>query len=320
MTTSAGRVEDTGHTEDTGHAEFTVPVMSDGDREELGTLLTVLGADEWPADIDDARAFYDTWGAPIADDIQVEQRDGGHLLTPPNAEGALTGLYLHGGGYVYGSLRSHGHMVGELARAARCRMFFVDYRRAPEHPHPAALDDTVAAYRSVLADGLDASDVVLAGDSAGGGLVLATLLRLRDAGLPLPAAAACVSPWTDLTGSGESYRALEDEDPMLSKPVVDLVSTSYRAGTAPTDPYVSPLFGDLAGLPPVLLQVGSREILLSDAERFAEGLRRAGGTGVLEVWPGMVHVWHLHHARLAKAREAVSRLGGWLRARAAEAR
>lgn len=303
----------------TTSTEYSVPAMSARDREELDTLLAALASDEWPLGIDDARVFYDAWGAPIADDIEVEQRDGGHLLTPPNAEGSLTGLYLHGGGYVYGSLRSHGHMVSEIARAARCRMFFVDYRRAPEHPYPAALDDAVAAYRSLLADGVAASDVVLAGDSAGGGLVLATLLKLRDSGLPLPAAAACVSPWTDLTGSGESYHALEHEDPMLSKPVVDLVSASYLAGTAPTHPYVSPLFGELAGLPPVLLQVGSREILLSDAERFTAGLRRAGGTGVLEVWPGMVHVWHLHHSRLAKAREAVSRLGGWLRAQAAGA-
>lgn len=301
----------------TAPTEYRVPAMSGSDHEELDTLLVTLAADEWPQDIDDARLFYDAWGVPIADDIKVEQREGGHLLTPPDTDGSLTGIYLHGGGYVYGSLRSHGHMVGEIARAARCRMFFVDYRRAPEHPYPAALDDAVAAYRSLLADGTAASDVVLAGDSAGGGLVLTTLLKLRDSGLPLPAAAACVSPWTDLTGSGESYRTLEHEDPMVSKSVVDLVSASYLAGTAPTLPYVSPLFGDLAGLPPVLLQVGSREILRSDAERFAAGLREAGGTGVLEVWPGMVHVWHLHHSRLAKAREAVSRLGGWLHAQAA---
>ncbi|MER0449449.1 alpha/beta hydrolase [Streptomyces sp. Edi4] len=295
---------------------FTVPAMSDHDHQELDALLAALAADEWPMDIGRARLFYDAWGMPIADDIAVQQRDGGHLLTPPNAEGRLTALYLHGGGYVYGSLRSHGHMVAEIARVARCRTFFVDYRRAPEHPYPAALDDAVAAYRSLLDDGLTAGQIVLAGDSAGGGLVLATLLRLRDAGIALPAAAACVSPWTDLTGSGESYRTLEHEDPMLDKPVVDLVTSSYLGDTDRTDPYVSPLFGDLAGLPPVLLQVGSREILLSDAERFAAGLRRAGGTGVLEVWPGMVHVWHLHHARLGKAREAVNRLGGWLRAQA----
>ncbi|MBT2364991.1 alpha/beta hydrolase [Streptomyces sp. ISL-10] len=296
--------------------ETGVPVMSESDAAELAALLAALAADDWPEDIDEARQFYDAWGTPIAGDIEVEQRDGGHLLTPPNAEGSRIGLYLHGGGYVYGSLRSHGGMVAEIARAARCRMFFVGYRRAPEHPYPAALEDAVAAYRSLLADGVAASDVVLAGDSAGGGLVLATLLKLRDSGLPLPAAAACVSPWTDLTGSGESYRTLEHEDPMLSKPIVALVAESYLAGTAPTTPYVSPLFGELTGLPPVLLQVGSREILLSDAERFATSLRRAGSTAVLEVWPGMVHVWHLHYARLAKAREAVARLGGWLRSQA----
>ncbi|WP_326700035.1 alpha/beta hydrolase [Streptomyces sp. NBC_01754] len=297
-----------------------VPVMSRSDRVELEELLTALSADDWPADIDEARVFYDSWGTPIADDIVVEVRDGGYLLTPPDVEGSRTGLFLHGGGYVYGSLRSHGAMVSEIGRAARCRMFFVDYRRAPEHPYPAALDDAVAAHRSLLAEGVAPCDVVFAGDSAGGGLVLATLLRLRDEGLPLPAAAACVSPWTDLAGTGESHHALADEDPMLSEDVVALVTGSYLAGTAPTVPYASPLYGDLAGLPPVLVQVGSREVLLSDAERFVAGLRRAGSTGVLEVWPGMVHVWHLHHARLAKAREAVTRLGDWLRSQAAGAR
>lgn len=146
--------------------------------------------------------------------------------------------------------------------------------------------------------------------------MLATLLRLRDLGLPLPVAAACVSPWTDLAGTGESYRTLADEDPLISHHVVALVAESYLAGTEPTTPYVSPLYGDLAGLPPVLIQVGSREVLLSDAQRFADALQRAGCVGTLEVWPGMVHVWHLHHARLGKARQAVARLGGWLGAQA----
>ncbi|MCG6497804.1 alpha/beta hydrolase [Kitasatospora sp. A2-31] len=297
-------------TTDTG-----VPAMSARDTAELDELLALLAADDWPDDIAEARLFYDAWGTPIADDVTVEPRDGGYLLTPPNAEGTRTGLYFHGGGYVYGSLRSHGAMVAEIARAARCRMFFVDYRRAPEHPFPAALDDAVAAYRSLLADGTAPEDVVLTGDSAGGGLVLTTLLRLRDEGVPLPAAAACISPWTDLTGSGETHRTLADQDPMISQHVVALVTASYLAGTAPTTPYVSPLFGELTGLPPVLVQVGSREVMLSDAERFVAALRDAGCTGELEVWPGMVHVWHLHHARLDKARQAVARLGEWLRTR-----
>jgi len=300
--------------------ETGVPVMSERDAAELEALLTVLAADDWPEDIDRAREFYDAWGTPIAGDILVEQRPGGYLLTPPDTEGARIGLFLHGGGYVYGSLRSHGATVAEIARAAHCPMFFVDYRRAPEHPYPAALDDAAAAYRDLLARGTAPSDVVFTGDSAGGGLVLTTLLKLRDLGLPLPAAAACVSPWTDLTGSGESYRTLADEDPMISQNIVALVTESYLAGTDPTNPYVSPLYGDLTGLPPMLIQVGSREVLLSDAERFVDALGRAGCTGALEVWPGMVHVWHLHHTRLAKAREGVARLGGWLRAQTGGAR
>ncbi|MER7754726.1 alpha/beta hydrolase [Kitasatospora sp. NPDC097643] len=291
-----------------------VPVMSAGDAAELAELLASLAAHDWPADIDEARQFYDAWGTPIADDVVVEARPGGFLLTPPEVDGERTGLFLHGGGYVYGSLRSHGALAAEIARAARCRMFFVDYRRAPEHPYPAALDDAVAAYRALLAGGTAARDVVFAGDSAGGGLVLATLLRLRDQGVELPAAAACISPWTDLTGSGETHRTLADQDPMLSQDVVALVTAAYLADAVqPADPYVSPLFGDVTGLPPVLVQVGSREVLLSDAQRFTAALDAAGGTGELEVWPGMVHVWHLHHARLGKARQAVARLGAWLR-------
>ncbi|MGW9205752.1 alpha/beta hydrolase [Embleya sp. NPDC055664] len=297
-----------------------VPTMSERDTSELEALLAALTERDWPEDIDEARVHYDTWGTPIAADVEVTVRAGGYLLTPPNAEGTRTGLYLHGGGYVYGSLRSHGGMVAELARATRCRMFFVDYRRAPEHPYPAALDDAVAAYRELLADGVAPSDVVFAGDSAGGGLTLTTLLKARDLGLPLPAAAACVSPWTDLTASGETYRTLAAEDPLVSADVVALVTRSYLAGAAPTTPYASPLYADPSGLPPILVQVGSREILLSDAERFVAALDRAGSTGVLEVWPGMVHVWHLHYARLAKAREAIDRLGDWLRSRSGAGR
>ncbi|WP_406294411.1 alpha/beta hydrolase [Embleya sp. NBC_00888] len=297
-----------------------VPVMTEHEMAELDDLLAALTADEWPEAIDEARPFYDAWGTPIADDIKVEHRDGGVLLTPPDVRGERTGIYLHGGGYVYGSLRSHGGLVSEIARAAHSRMFFVDYRRAPEHPYPAALDDAVAAYENLLASGVPAREVVFAGDSAGGGLVLGTLLRLRDLGLPLPAAAACVSPWTDLAGTGESFRTLEDDDPLVSKHIVALVAGSYLAGAEPTTPYASPLYGDPAGLPPVLIQVGSREILLSDAERFTAALRRAGSTGVLEVWPGMVHVWHLHYTRLGKARQAIARLGGWLHERAEAAR
>jgi len=153
----------------------------------------------------------------------------------------------------------------------------------------------------------------LIGDSAGGGLVLAVLLFLRDHGIPLPAAAACISPWADLAGTGESFAANEDVDPLISRSVVGLVKDAYLGDTPVQTPYASPLYGEVAALPPILIQVGEREMLLSDAERFAGKLRAAGRPVTLEVWPGMVHVWRLHHTRLAKAREGIQRLGAFLR-------
>jgi acetyl esterase/lipase len=214
---------------------------------------------------------------------------------------------------VFGSQRSHGGMVGEAARAVGCAFLHLQYRRAPEARFPAALEDAVAAYTALLAQGRPADSIVLAGDSAGGGLVLATLLAARDRGLPMPYAVACVSPWVDLAGTGETFTTKESVDPLLTRSVVDDVAEAYLAGTAPETPYASPLYGDVHGFPPVLIQVGEREMLHSDAERFAGKLAAAGSPVALEVWPGMVHVWHLHHTRLAKARAALARLGTFLR-------
>jgi acetyl esterase/lipase len=154
----------------------------------------------------------------------------------------------------------------------------------------------------------------MAGDSAGGGLMFATLLAARDRGLPMPRAAACVSPWLDLAGTGETFTTKEDIDPLMTRSVVDDVAEAYLGGVAPETPYASPLYGDVHGFPPVLIQVGEREMLHSDAERFAVRLAEAGTPVTLEVWPGMVHVWHLHHSRLDKGREALVRMGAFLRA------
>ncbi len=172
---------------------------------------------------------------------------------------------------------------------------------------------TVAGTSATIANGLPSSVSTLIGDSAGGGLVLAVLLFLRDHGIPLPAAAACISPWADLAGTGESFAANEDVDPLISRSVVGLVKDAYLGDTPVQTPYASPLYGEVAALPPILIQVGEREMLLSDAERFAGKLRAAGRPVTLEVWPGMVHVWRLHHTRLAKAREGIQRLGAFLR-------
>ncbi|OEJ29279.1 hypothetical protein AR457_07470 [Streptomyces agglomeratus] len=296
--------------------------MNDADHAELAKLLDLLGADEWPADLLEGREFYDTWGTPVAPDIEVTEREVGgvpaYLLTPPQADPARIGLWLHGGGYVFGSQRSHGSMVGEAARSAGFAFLHPQYRRAPEHRFPAALEDAVAAYTALLDEGRPPEGIVVAGDSAGGGLTLATLLALRDRGLPMPGAAACVSPWADLAGTGETFVSKEHIDPLMTRSVVADVADAYLAGAAPETPYASPLYGDVRGLPPTLIQVGEREMLHSDSERFAAKLAEAGSPVTLEVWPGMVHVWHLHHSRLAKGREALARLGAFLRTAGAE--
>jgi epsilon-lactone hydrolase len=294
-----------------------VPGMSAADHAELDSLLALLAADTWPTDIDEARRFYDAWGTPVAPDITVDEREVGgvpaFLLTPPAADSTRIGIWLHGGGYTFGSQQSHGSMVAECARAAGFGFLHLQYRRAPEHRYPAALEDAVGAYAALLAEGWPPEAVVLVGDSAGGGLAFATLLAARDRGLPMPQAVAVISPWVDLAGTGKTLDSLEDDDPLMQKSVVAQVAESYL-GDLPRDlPYASALYGDLSGFPPVLVQVGEREMLLSDAERIAAKLRQSGSPVALEVWPGMVHVWHLHHARLAKAQEALSRLGGFLR-------
>ncbi len=294
-----------------------VPEMSEADHTELETLLVALEAESWPEDFAAAREFYDAWGTPVADDIAVtEHHPGGvasYLATPPGADPTRIGLWLHGGGFVYGSQRSHGSMIAEVARVAGFAITHLQYRLAPENRYPAALEDAVAAYRGLLAEGWDPQAITLIGDSAGGGLAMATLLYLRDHGVPLPAAAACISPWADLDGTGESFIANDEIDPLITSSVVEQVRQAYLGEVPARTPYASAVYGELDGLPPMLIQVGQREKLLSDSERLTSKLREAGGTATLEVWPGMVHVWHLHHTRLAKAREGIDRLGAFLR-------
>lgn len=290
--------------------------MSAADQAEMTALLAALEADTWPEDIDEARAFYDEWGTPVADDVEVrEQQVGGvtaFLHVPPASDPSRIGLYLHGGGYVFGSQASHGSLAAEAARAAGFPMLHLQYRRAPEHPYPAALEDAVSGYAALVAE-YPPEQVVIIGDSAGGGLVFGMLMAARDRGLPMPRAAACISPWVDLAATGETFRTLAEDDPMLTTSTVAQVTESYLAGAAPQDtPYASPLYGEAHGFPPVLIQVGEREMLRSDAERFAAKLADAGSQVTLEVWPGMVHVWHLHHTRLTKAREALARMGRFL--------
>jgi len=236
-------------------------------------------------------------------------------LRPPGARTDAAVLYLHGGGYVIGSPRSHRHLAAAIARAAGTAALLVDYRLAPEHPFPAALDDTVAGYQWLLGRGLAPSRIVVAGDSAGGGLTVATLLALRDRGLPQPAGGACISPWVDLTCSGATYATKAAVDPIVTRESVAMMAQAYAGAGDPKAPLLSPLYADLRGLPPLLVQVGSDEVLLDDALGLGERARAAGVDVTVEEWPAMIHVWHWFLPMLAEAERAVGVIGNFVRAR-----
>jgi acetyl esterase/lipase len=245
--------------------------------------------------------------------VEVTRLDAGGVpgawIVPSGLEPKRTILYLHGGGYNAGSITSHLPLTSNIALTSKTRVLAIDYRLAPEHPFPAAVEDAVAAYRWLLKESVPASQIVVAGDSAGGGLTLSLLLTLREKGLPQPAAAVCLSPWTDLTCSGESWATNAKIDFMLKRiPVVKSAEIYYREAN-PRAPLVSPLYGDPAGLPPLLIQVGSEEVLLSDSTLFAEKARLAGVDVTLENWKGMQHVWQYAASMLPEARQAVARIG-----------
>lgn len=228
---------------------------------------------------------------------------------PENVVDKRVMMYLHGGAYVAGSLKSHREIVFRLARAVRARALAIDYRLAPEHPYPAALEDAVAAYTYLLDIGTDSTDITIMGDSAGGGLALALLQELRAKKIPLPACATCLSPWTDLTGSGETMQSNSAIDPMLTPQLLDDDARYYANGMDLKIPTISPLFGTFIGLPPILIQVGTDEILLDDSRRLVELVKKAGSEIELEMWPKMIHVWQMHFVLLSDARKAINKVG-----------
>jgi acetyl esterase/lipase len=234
------------------------------------------------------------------------------LLVPRGAPLDRAVLYLHGGAYVLGSINTHRGLAAALGEAAGAPVLLIDYRLAPEHPYPAASDDAVAAYRWLRARGLAPGRIVIAGDSAGGGLTLSTALRLRDEGEPAPAALVTFSPWTDLTFSGASVAARAAADPVLDAARLRPHAAAYAAGATAANPRISPLFGDYRGLSPLLIQVGEREILFSDAERVAVKARAAGVAVDYAAWPGMWHVWQTFPVPEAGA--ALAYAGAFIRA------
>ena len=234
-------------------------------------------------------------------------------LRPKKARKNKVILYLHGGAYIIGSPRTHRQLVSHLARMAGVTAVLPDYRLAPEHVFPAGLDDAVAVYRGLLGSGFKPEDIVISGDSAGGGLAVATLLTLRHAGVPMPAAAVLLSPFMDVTGSGESATTRADRDPWFDIADLRVVARYYCPDESEwQNPLVSPVFANVAGLPPMLIQVGDDEILLSDSTRFAEKLEAAGGDVELEIWPHMWHVFQMFIGKMPESRAAVRKMSKYI--------
>jgi monoterpene epsilon-lactone hydrolase len=256
---------------------------------------------------------------PIPDDVLVTEVVAGevpaHWLDSPGAATGKVLLFLHGGGYELGSLRSDGELAARLGRACRMRVLFPEYRLAPEHPFPAAIDDVLAAWRWLRADqDLSARSIAIAGDSAGGGLSVALLVALRDTGQALPAAAVLMSPTVDLTSSGASMSERVDQDPISTPALLRQLSSDYLAGADPKTPLASPLFASLAGLPPMLVQVGTADLLLSDSERLATAAADAGVDITLQIGEGLPHVYQ-SALGTPEAAEATEQIGTFLRAR-----
>ncbi|WOF23937.1 alpha/beta hydrolase [Microbacterium betulae] len=291
--------------------------------QELAQLRGVLaqGGVDFTAEPTVERVNFDGLLASFPQDeslVTTRRSVGGVSGLWADGEGPGVLLYLHGGGYTLGSAGGYGQLAASLARAAGVALFSADYRLAPEHPHPAALEDALAAYRGVLDSGVRASDVVVAGDSAGGGLTIALLVAIRDAGLDAPAAAVVLSPWVDLSLSGPTVASKAAADPSLDEKGLSNAARHYLAGADPETPTASPLFADLTGLPPLLIEVGEAEILLSDATRLAAAAGEAGVDVRLHVWPGMVHDWAVFAFMLGEGRELIAEVGGFVRTRVSQ--
>jgi len=283
---------------------------------ELEAVLELLKALPLNPDLtiqEQRTAFENAPQAPLDEDVKCEKVDAGGIpsewISTPEAVESRVILYLHGGGYTLGSITTHRPLISWISRAARAKALAIDYRLAPENPFPAAVEDSTAAYRWLLSVGVDPARLVIAGDSAGGGLTVATLIALRDAGEPLPAAGVCISPWVDMEVVGESMRTKADVDPIVQRDGIVQMAKAYLGDADPRTPLASPIHADLKGLPPLLIQVGTAETLLDDATRLAERGKSAGVEVVLEPWEDMIHVWHSFATILPEAQQAIKRIG-----------
>jgi acetyl esterase/lipase len=286
---------------------------------EIDAIRALLSSKPRPVGWAARRARIEEVGAawPVADDIRLEAVDidgvPGEVSLAPGSDAARVLLFFHGGGYCSGSIVSHRRMVTEAGRAARIRTLAIAYRLAPEHPFPAAHEDAMTAWRYLRAQGIAARDIAVGGDSAGGNLTVCLINRLRAAGEEQPACAWLVSPWTDLTMSGATLATKETIDPLIHKAYLEELASAYAGKADRRDPLISPLFSDLRGFPPTLIQVGSAETLLDDATRFAEAAGAADVAVTLQVWPHMIHAWMMWNAKLSDGRRALEEMGEWIR-------
>jgi acetyl esterase/lipase len=296
--------------------------------EQLQMIIEVLRSrpvqegltfEEMRADFERMTSFF-----PVPADVRCEEVDAGGVpaewIITPEATAERVILYLHGGGYTIGSVNTHRELISRLSRAAGAHALAINYRLAPEHPFPAAVEDATTAYRWLLQNGVEPARIVVAGDSAGGGLTVAALVALRDAGDPLPAAGVCLSPWVDLEGIGESMTAKADVDPILERDGLLEMAKAYLGDANPRTSLAAPLYADLAGLPPLLIQVGTAETLLDDSTRLAEHASSAGVDVVLESWEDMIHVWHFFASVLPEGQQALDRVGEFIRERVGSGR
>jgi acetyl esterase/lipase len=292
---------------------------------QLDSLITLLRSRPAPAtqDIADSRARFEKMcaflgGAPDAKREKVDV-DGvpAEWVAAPGCDTSRAVLFLHGGGYAIGSINTHRRLAYDVSAASGARVLLIDYRLAPEHPFPAAVDDAATAWRWLLKQGLATDKLAVAGDSAGGGLTIATLVNLRDRKLGLPACAVAISPWVDLEGVGTSMTTRAGADPMVQKAGLTWMADMYLAGKDARTSLAAPLHADLGGLPPVLVQVGTAETLLDDATRIAERLHRAGSEVKLSVWPNMLHVFPLFAPILSEGMDGCREIGQFMRARMA---
>lgn len=269
--------------------------------------------------VEEKRAAFDALASPfqLAEDVRCQPVNAGGVpaewITTPEAVDERVIYYLHGGGYIMGSINTHREMISRISRAAGARALAIDYRLAPENPFPAAVEDSTGAYRWLLSTGVDPARLVIAGESAGGGLTVATLVALRDAGDALPTAAACLSPWVDLECLGESMTTKAEVDPMVHREDILELAEAYLGDTHPRTPLAAPLYADLRGLPALLIQVGTAEVLLDDSTRLAERARSAGVDVILEPWDDMFHMWHFFAAMLPEGQQAIDRIGEFIR-------